>query len=86
MEKFRKFDDPRCGVNPFVPLRENPRPNYLLVPRFVSKISLIILSMLVIRYVLILCENAVYGIRFAFQFCVLILEVYHGVSVFSPPS
>ena len=36
MEKFRKFDDPRCGVNPFVPLIEKPRPNYLLIPRLVS--------------------------------------------------
>jgi hypothetical protein len=34
MEKFRKFDDPRCGVNPFIPLREEPR--YLAIPRYVS--------------------------------------------------
>jgi len=36
MEKFRKFDDPRVGVNPFVPLLEQSRPKWLVIPRFVS--------------------------------------------------
>ncbi len=25
MEKYRRFDDPSCGINPFVPLPEEPR-------------------------------------------------------------
>ena len=25
MEKFRRFDDPSCGINPFVPLKEQRR-------------------------------------------------------------
>jgi len=30
MEKFRKFDDPRFGVNPFVSLPETPRKYHLI--------------------------------------------------------
>ena len=35
MEKFRKFDDPRCGVNPFVPLVEAQRGPASFIPRLV---------------------------------------------------
>jgi hypothetical protein len=37
MEKFRKFDDPRCGVNPFVPLIETPRGTAAFIPRLVRE-------------------------------------------------
>ena len=37
MEKFRKFDDPRCGVNPFIPLVEKSRPVWAIIPRIVSR-------------------------------------------------
>jgi hypothetical protein len=36
MEKYRKFDDPSCGVNPFVPLKEGERPLYMKLIRIVS--------------------------------------------------
>jgi hypothetical protein len=26
MEKYRKFDDPSCGINPFTPLPTEQRP------------------------------------------------------------
>lgn len=72
MEKFRKFDDPRCGVNPFVPLIEKPRPNYLLIPRLVSllKHDLSLFCSAILR-VLILGQGAVY-----YFFTVLYADVF----------
>jgi len=44
MEKFRKFDDPSNGVNPFVPLKEEPRPLYMKPIKAISVVFLIIIK------------------------------------------
>ena len=49
MEKFRKFDDPSCGVNPFVPLPTSERPVYFQLPRMVSE-SLLALTIAVVQH------------------------------------
>ena len=36
MEKYRKFDDPRVGVNPFVKLPETVHSPLMMTGRFVS--------------------------------------------------
>ena len=41
MEKYRKFDDPRVGVNPFVPLKEALPSPLFGVLRFVSHKSIL---------------------------------------------
>lgn len=33
MEKYRKFDDPACGINPFTPLPETSRPTWMKLLR-----------------------------------------------------
>ena len=75
MEKFRKFDDPRCGVNPFVPLKENPRPSYLLIPRLVSLYSTLTSLYEVTFYVLIRGKGAVYYVCVVFYVDFFVLEV-----------
>lgn len=61
MEKYRKFDDPSCGINPFMPLIEQKRPllvkivKLIIVPLFiVIKIPFIfiLLTMLFILNIL----------------------------------
>ena len=36
MEKYRKFDDPRVGVNPFIKLKEEVHSPLMMTGRFVS--------------------------------------------------
>jgi len=36
MEKYRRFDDPSCGINPFMPLPEQSYSSAMKVPRFVT--------------------------------------------------
>lgn len=36
MEKYRKFDDPRVGVNPFIKLPETAHSPLMMTGRFVS--------------------------------------------------
>lgn len=55
MEKYRKFDDPRHGINPFNPLPEARRPILYLVPRYVRLFSL---TSLVVWRASILREDA----------------------------
>lgn len=45
MEKYRKFDDPRHGINPFNPLPEAHRPILYLVPRYVRTLPLLLLKL-----------------------------------------
>ena len=51
MEKYRKFDDPATGVNPFIPLSETPRPTWMRILRIPGAIFLTIVK---IPFVLIL--------------------------------
>lgn len=36
MEKYRKFDDPSCGINPFVPNKTEQRPMPMKIINIVS--------------------------------------------------
>ena len=42
MEKYRRFDDPSCGINPFVPLLEKPRPIPMKIIKIVSYKSILL--------------------------------------------
>jgi len=63
MEKFRKFDDASCGVNPFIPRRETKRPFWmvafkiLLVPMFVLCKFLVILGIFLVYSLLHLLKH-----------------------------
>lgn len=46
MEKYRRFDDATCGVNPFIPLPETPRTGILKIARLVRLYPILFLSQL----------------------------------------
>jgi len=54
MEKFRKFDDASCGINPFVPVAETGyRPIYIRIPRTLFSILIFIIKLPLILFVLL---------------------------------
>jgi hypothetical protein len=50
MEKYRKFDDASCGINPFVPLPEKTRPSTIQALRNVSYTCVLMISIIVIEF------------------------------------
>ena len=48
MEKYRKFDDPRVGVNPFIKLKEEVQSPLMMTGRLVSN-SLPALKVLIVN-------------------------------------
>jgi len=95
MEKFRKFDDPSCGVNPFVPLKEEPRPLWMKPLRFFMAISLMtvkipFLILMLIGFAMVtLMKNLVpqRTLKFYFEwfmnicFCKVILQAFGFSSI-----